>query len=132
VVVALIAGLALYLAWRQIGVSRELSALDAYENYHSMCLQYPEFSCGNVPFKRFASAKRRQYEVYVLYTLMMDERIYALFPNDEAWLFSIKDDIRLHSEFIASPHFIEHLSNQGWKILPIIEEVLAESRSSGR
>jgi hypothetical protein len=130
IVVAAIAALALFLAWRQIGVSRELSALEAYENYHSMCLQHSEFSSGKVDFASFDAAKRQQYQVYVLYTLMMDERIFALFPKDAGWIFSIKDDIEMHWEYIASPYFSDHLANQQWKILPLIQEVLAEKAAA--
>jgi hypothetical protein len=117
---------ALYLGWRQVGISRELSALEAYENYHLTCLQYPEFSCGGVEFDKFDENHLRKYEVYVLYTLMMGERIFALFPNDVGWRYSICDDIRMHRQFIESEHFSEHLAHQGWKILPLIKSVLAE------
>jgi len=120
------AAAALYLAWRQIGISRELSALEAYENYHMMCLQYPQFSNGNVDFEGFDKIELSQYTVYVLYTLMMVERIHALFPNDEGWRFSICDDIRMHKKFIASEVFSRHLANQQWAILPLIMTVLRE------
>ena len=124
-IVATVALVALFLAWRQISVSRELSALEAYENYYSMCLQYPHFSSGAVDFEKFNAAKLRQYEIYVLYTLMMDERIFALFPNDKGWIYSIEDDIRMHLSYISSLHFSEHLEHQNWKILPIIQRVIA-------
>ena len=130
IVVAIIACVALFLAWRQIGVSRELSALQAYETYHSMCLQYSEYSSGNVDFASFDAAKLQQYQVYVLYTLMMDERIFALFPKDAGWIFSIKDDIEMHWEYIASSHFADHLANQQWNILPLIREVLTEKAAA--
>jgi hypothetical protein len=127
IVVGLIAVLALYLAWRQIAVSRELSAMEAYENYHSMCLQYAEYTSGEVEFEKFSPAKLRHYEIYVLYTLMMCERIYALFPDDAGWLFSIEDDIKMHLPFIKSEFFATQLDNQQWNILPIIKRVINEA-----
>lgn len=96
IIIAGAAAAALYLGWRQIGISRELSALEAYENYHMMCLQYPEFSNGDVDYEGLDKIELSQYTVYVLYTLMMVERIHALFPKDEGWHFSICDDIRMH------------------------------------
>ena len=128
-IVALVAMVALYMASRQIAISRELSALEAYENYHSMCLQYPEYSSGSVNFEKFDNEKLQQYQIYVLYTLMMDERIFALFPKDSGWIFSIEDDIQMHLGFIKSIHFKMHLENQNWKILPIIQRVIAKSQT---
>ena len=125
-VLALTAGIALFLAWRQIAISRELGALEAYENYHIICLQYPEMASGKVNFGDFDHDKLRQYEMFVLYTLMVAERIFALFPHDKEWRFSIEDDVRMHVEFIRSEHFVGHLRKQGWSILHIITAVMNE------
>jgi hypothetical protein len=125
-VLAVTAVVALWVAWRQIGISRELAALEAYENYHSMCLRYPQFTTGEVDFRNFNRQEKEQYKIFVLYTLMMDERIYTLFPRDRGWRFSIKDDIRTHKRFISSEEFAQDLSSQGWSFTSLIDEVLAE------
>jgi hypothetical protein len=94
-----------------------------------MCLQYSHFSTGDVEFEKFDAKELRCYEMFVLYTLMMDERIFALFPNDAGWLFSIKDDIRMHRKFLTSPIFSAHLAGQEWSILPLIKQVVAENQA---
>lgn len=117
---------ALVVAWWQIGVSRELAALEAYEKYQLECLKYPEFTSGSVEFSNLSPEEQRRYESFVLYTLMMDERIYKLFPKDPGWSFSIKDDIRMHRNFLSSDYFAEQLEGQGWNFRPLITEVLSE------
>ena len=126
IVVAVTAGAALYLAWSQIKLSRELSALDAYERYHEMCMEYPQYVDGSLDYKTLNATERSCYETFVLYTLMIDERIYSLFPDDDAWHYSIMDDIRSHKPFIGSDDFGHHLEGQGWTITPLIKRVLAE------
>jgi hypothetical protein len=126
ILVSVTAALALYLAWRQIKISRELSALEAYEKYHEMCLQFPQFGSGHVDYEQLSKSDSRAYVIWVLYTLMIGERIFALFPKDEGWCFSIMDDIRMHRKFIASEHFAYHLQGQGWTITPLIKRVLDE------
>lgn len=126
VIVASAASIALWIGWRQVSISREISALEAYENYHLLCLQYPKYSTGRIDFEKSKADELDSYTVFVLYTLMIGERIYSLFPNDKGWMFSIEEDIRIHRRFIASDIFSYHLHNQQWLIRPLIERVLEE------
>ncbi len=126
VVVAIIAGIALYIGWRQVHVSREISALEAYENYHLVSLDHPKFATGNIDFDKASAEHRECYSCYVSYALMTGERIMSLFPHDEGWVEAIKDDIRIHRSFIASDHFKSYRDNQTERMSELICEVLAE------
>lgn len=126
VLVACTAVYAIYYARQQIRLARETSTREAYEHYHEILLQYPKFTTGNVEFETFDDEQFEQYQTFVLYTLMIGERVYLLFPNNSGWHYSIKDDIRLHKRFIGSDRFKDNLENQDWKTMRFIEEVLAE------
>ena len=80
-------------------------------------------------FEAFDEQTFRQYEMFVLYSLMIGERIYGLFPRDKGWRYSIKDDLRMHKRFLNSDAFKPHLQGQEWRMLPLIEEVLLEPDS---
>ena len=127
VLIATIAGIALYIGWRQVHVSRELSALEAYENYHLVTVEHPKFAGGTIDFEKASSDERECYSCYVSYALMTGERIMSLFPRDEGWVEAIKDDIRIHRAFIASDHFTPYRENQTDRMAELIREVLAEA-----
>ena len=124
--IALFAGVALIVAVRQIKISREISALAAYENYHLLCLQYPRFAGGRLDYENSDPDELDSYIVFVLYMLMTGERIFALFPREPGWCHAIEDDIRIHRRFIASEQFREYRENQEWQIKSLIDKVLSE------
>jgi hypothetical protein len=126
VLLTLFAATALYVGYRQILISNEIAARSAYENYHLLCLQYADLSCGDVNFEKFNSVDLDRYTVFVLYMLMTGERVYTLFPHDAGWRFALEDDVRKHKKFISSPHFAAHRHQQGWLTQDLIEHVLAE------
>jgi hypothetical protein len=124
--VAIFAGIALFVGIRQIHISREVSALAAYENYHMACLQYPEFAGGRLDFVACDPKKFDCYCTFVLYALMTGERVLKLFPDDKDWIYAVKDDIRLHRRFIRSDHFVGYRNHQHETIQRLIHDVLAE------
>jgi hypothetical protein len=126
VVVALFAGAALVIGWRQVRISRELSALEAYEHYHLLCLQHPKFSGGAFGFEACSAQDRDSYCTFVLFALMTGERILNIFPRNESWRESIRDDIRIHRRLIRSTHFEAYKRNQVRPMSDLIDEVLAE------
>ncbi len=130
VAIALFAGIALFVAIRQIHISREVSSLSAYESYHLACLQYPDFATG---LRACDPAKRDCYLTFVLFALMTGERVLKLFPKDETWIYAVKDDIRLHRDIIASDYFRGYREHQDLAIRQLIDEVLAElaTRTTG-
>lgn len=128
-IIALCAGAALIFAVRQIHISREVSSLSAYESYHLACLQYPEFATGLLDWRECDPIKRDCYLTFVLFALMTGERVLKLFPREETWIFAVKDDIRLHRDFIGSPDFKEFRENQDPAIRRLIDEVLSEPRA---
>jgi hypothetical protein len=127
--VAIFAGVALFLAWQQIKISREMSALSAYENYHILCLQYQNFAGGRFDFEKCTADERDAYTVFVLYTLMTGERIFTLYPNDTGWRHAVKDDVSLHYKFISSPYFEEYRANQQDLMKELIDEAIRECES---
>lgn len=131
-VVAVFAGVALFVGLRQVRISHEVGALEAYENYHMTCLQYPQFSSGRLNFERCSATERDCYLTFVLYALMTGERVLRLFPKDQTWVFAVKDDIRLHRRFIASPHFRNYRRFQDRMIRWLIVEVLKEKTKPKR
>jgi hypothetical protein len=130
-IVAVAAAVALYIGWRQIKISRELSAIAAYENHLALCLQYPRYSTGQIRFEDLSVEDLDGYIVFVHYVLTTGERIYSIFPNDKGWALAIEQDIRLHRRFIASKHFTNRLKYKTWRINTIIERVLNEPECDG-
>lgn len=123
---AIFAGIALLVGVRQAYISREVSALTAYESYHLACLQYPDLACGRVDWRRSGVQRREHYTTFVLFALMTGERVIKLFPRDKTWLHALKDDIRIHRDFISSDQFRIYRENQYWRICRLIEEVIRE------
>ena len=130
--IALFACVALLVGIHQVFISREVSALSAYESYHLACLEHPDFSCGRVDWRRCGEQRRECYTTFVLFALMTGERVIKLFPRDRTWIHAVKDDIRIHRDFIASEGFRPYRENQYWRICRLIEEVLAEGTEEGR
>lgn len=126
IVVALVAVTALIIAWRQVQASKQLSALEAYERYHILCLEYPNFGSGQVRLENAKRLETDQYCVFVSYALMTAERILMQFPSDEAWVEAVKDDIRIHRKMISSDYFKPYRHNQTAVVASLIEEVLSE------
>ena len=126
VLVAIFAGIALFIGIRQVNISREVSALSAYENYHMACLQYPDFAGGRINHSKCDPKTLDCYLTFVLYALMTGERVLKLFPADETWVYAVKDDIRLHRSLIASDYFAGYRAHQDPVIRALIDEVLEE------
>ncbi len=126
---AVFAAIALIVGVHQVHISREVSALTAYESYHLACLQYPDLACANVGWKRCGEVRREHYCTFVLFALMTGERVIKLFPRDPTWIHAVKDDIRIHRDFIASDGFKSFRENQNWRVCRLIEEVLEEGPS---
>ena len=122
--VAIAAVAALFLARHQIQASREVSALEAYEDYHKFAIEYPEFCIGPDP-KSLPENERFRYTYFVLYILMVGERIYITVPRHDSWTAAIEGDIRIHKKLISSTHFSQYLK-QEWAINHLIAKVLAE------
>lgn len=130
VVVAVFAGVALWVGLRQVRISHEIGALQAYENYHMACLQYPAFASGRLDFEKCAQEKRDCYVTFVLYALMTGERVLRLFPRDPSWVHAVKDDIRLHRRLIVSSAFRHYRRQQDTAIRRLVIEVLCEKAGS--
>jgi hypothetical protein len=123
-IVAAAAAAALYIGWRQVTISREISALEAYEDYHRLCIEYPEFSDG-ADVDELSEIDKKRYVSFVLFVMMTGERVYSLFPNDDSWCDSLRDDFRTHR------HLLEHevfstFRRQKWLTGALLESVLAE------
>jgi len=131
-IVALFAGIALIVGVRQVHISREVSALSAYESYHIACLQYPEFAGGMTDWRRASSQRRDCYTTFVLFALMTGERVLKLFPRDDTWIYAVKDDIRLHRDIIGSDEFRGYRDHQDPLIRQLIEEVVDEPQAPAR
>lgn len=124
IVVGFAAVAALILAWFQVRVSREISAISAYEDYHKLSLQYPEFGLG-ADHEKLSELDKRRYLFFVLYALMVGERIFLMSRAGREWTDAIESDVRLHKKFMLSDEFSTYRA-QDWAINPIIERVLAE------
>ncbi|HEX8123966.1 MAG TPA: hypothetical protein VF548_00110 [Allosphingosinicella sp.] len=125
VTVAIFAGVALFIGWRQVGISRELSALSAYEQYHLASLQHPQFGSGTFNTDGASEEQLSCYRVFVSFCLMTGERILSLFPTDPFWRAAIKDDVLIHARLIRSPIFQKHLENQ----IPLMRQLIDEAFS---
>ncbi|MEQ1882786.1 MAG: hypothetical protein ABL878_17665 [Burkholderiales bacterium] len=123
------AGIALYVGLKQVAISREISALSAYESYHMTCINHPEFSAG-FAFDKASELEIERYRMFVLYALMTGERILNLFPKDKLWIFAIEDDVRIHQEFLSSDHFRPYRGKQDPKMSALIERVLSQFEDS--
>jgi hypothetical protein len=130
VAVAFVASIALFLAWRQVKASHETGALTAYENYHTLALAHPALASGRFNFEAADPDEVDRYAFFVSYTLMTGERITAIYPKDESWAESIRDDIRMHRRFISSPLFRPFLENQPPRMRLLIDQVLREADPS--
>jgi len=132
VAVALFAAIALWVGWRQVLLSREMSALEAYENYHVVAVEHPEFASGRFDFEAAAPDEVERYCLFVHFVLMAGERVLRLFPNDRAWTFAVEDDVRIHRRFISSVYFEEYLAYQDPRMSVIIQRVLKEEPNPER
>ena len=124
ITVALAAIAALFFARQQVRASREISALEAYEDYHKFAIEYPQFCTGPNP-KNLNDREVFRYIYFVLYILMVAERIFITVPKRESWIPSIEEDIRIHKKLISSEQFSPYLQ-QEWAISYLISKVLAE------
>lgn len=102
---AIVAIVALFIARRQIRTTHEVEALNAYEKYHHLCLQYPEYGCGAFDYERSRGLERRQYVTFALSMLLTVERILMLFPKNDLWRQSFFDDFAQHESFLRSQEF---------------------------
>ncbi|CAN0481388.1 unnamed protein product, partial [Phaeothamnion confervicola] len=107
-VTALAAFCGLLIAWRQIGVSRQVAAQNAYEAYHHVVIASPQLGRGTFDFSRAKGDDRERYRWFVLSMLLTVERILTLFPKDKQWAVALEQDIILHHRFIESEWFEPH------------------------
>ena len=115
-------------ALRQIRVSREIAAQDAYEAYHHFGFQYPHLSSGGFDFAAANRDDRNQYHWFVMSMLLTVEKIITLFPNDKAWRNAVEDDIAHHIEYLESNHFQTNRASLDGRVLNIIDEMKARAR----
>ena len=112
------------MAMRQLRISREMRAQDAYEAYHHLGLQYPELGTGLLDSARASELDRRRYVWFVLSMLLTVERILTLFPRDRHWRSALEDDIRTHAKLIGSTEFAPHRESLDPKVVKLIDHVL--------
>lgn len=113
------------MAMRQIQISREMRAQDAYETYHHLGLQHADLGTGLMDPQSATEADRRRYTWFVLSMLLTVERILTLFPNDKHWRAALDDDIITHAKLISSPEFAPHRASLDPKVVKLIDGVLA-------
>jgi len=101
----LVALAALVFALRQIRLSKELEALNSYESYHRLLLEYPSLGSGQVNLEA-PSIEKWKYETFVLSMLLTMERVMVLRPSDPSWEFALEDDLNAHKEFLSSKDFV--------------------------
>lgn len=124
--VALIAIIALFYAHGQIRISREIGARQAYERYHELLLDHPEYISAHKNVDDLDDEQFFLLETFVLYTLMIDERLYEVFHNKPGWINSIEDDIRININVIKCDRFADQLENQNWTIKHLILKIMRE------
>ncbi len=112
--------IALFVAGKQIRVARETEAINAYEKYHHVSLEYPRLANG---FDHAASTPEEytQYEFYVMCMLLTIERVMTLFPDDREWSAAFLDDVRRHQKFFCSNRFAQHIDSLDSKVVHFIE-----------
>jgi len=122
VATAIVAIAGLFVAMRQIRSSREVEALNAYEKYHHLCLEYPEFGTGDFDWASAEPVERRRYFVFVLSVLLTIERILVLFPRDRVWRAAFLDDLDCHERFLRSDEFVMYQPAIDKAVLRLVEE----------
>ncbi len=125
IALAVIGGLALYVAKEQIISSRKSAANSLFVDHLKLCLQYPEFSAKDRPYNDDI-----RYENFMAITLTTYEEILDSNPGDKAWEESIKYNLEEDARFMVglkdnTSHFDEGYSSA---LMHIVDIVIAEFR----
>lgn len=108
----IIAGLALYVAHRQLNLgwkqlksnkleARSATAHDLYHQYLTLCIERPEFAYGmNKPEER--NVEYGRYCWFASSMLFTFEQILEAVPTDDKWQATIKSQLSIHKEWLSS------------------------------
>lgn len=117
----ILAAMGLSIAARQIQTAREIEALNGYEKYHHLCLEYPDLACADFDHEGASAVDKQRYEVFVASMLLTIERIIVLFPRDKVWRAAFDDDIGRHAKFLGSDQFKRYRPTINPEVLELID-----------
>jgi hypothetical protein len=101
-------------------LAKEMDALNAYERYHELMLAHPDLAM-NFDFLNASEKEQNRYIVFVMSMMLTVERVLVLLPNDENWEPALRDDLRMHKQFLCSPLWAHELVQC---INPVVEEFI--------
>jgi hypothetical protein len=130
IVIAVVAGLlAIARTFFEHRQERWARARDLYDNYMLLSIEYPQFYCDFWSNKKATRQDRESYISYVSYLLTAIEDIVTIDGRPE-WRKSLISDLRPHSNYLASPEFLNERECYFGEVRELIEEVLREHQGA--
>ncbi len=107
VAIAVIAAIAAFLtAWAAINAresQREATAKDIYRDYLKLAFQHPRFANPR-QFEDVGDLnKKEEYRWFVAFMLNCCDEIACTHSKNKGWRTTVREDLRLHAEYLMSP-----------------------------
>jgi hypothetical protein len=97
---SLIGVVALSFAYAQIKTHRQNEAKRQFVNFLDECMKYPLLAEGRVDMSDVENTARYRWFIFKL--LMCSESILEVFPEDEAWINAVMENVEPHVGFIKT------------------------------